>query len=264
MIISSSSLGGQIKQEPDGAGSVALQDQTSPMVIAKFSNLEVSTTLSVNAVMNARTITVTSATGIVAGKYLTLFHVESKRFTLFYVVSVASLVITLDSLIDFAYPSGTFVDVGITNFADADGSSTPVVYGLRNNTTPQPEGIALEFDITRIIIKAYTAAAPDLTEFVDLTALEYGLLFRRLDGLTRNIFNVKSNGDIAGIAFDWSPLTALGAGQDGFVSRLTFSGQNKMGVALRIGSGQDIQCIVQDDYTGMGLLEIQAEGHIVV
>lgn len=252
------------RKEPDGSLSATLQDQTSPVIIAKFSMLENSTTITVAAVIGARTITVDNTTGISAGKYLTLFNVEDKRFTLFYVVGApAGNVVTLDNLIDFAYPIGSIVDVGITNMAGQNGSVTPVIFGLRNNITPLPPGLILEFDITRIVFKALTAATPDLGDFVDITALTNGLLFRRVDGTYRNIFNFKSNHELAGKAFDWEPLSGFGAGQDGYVSRLTFGGQSKMGVVVRIGSGEDAQFVIQDSYAGMGIFEIEAEGHIV-
>jgi hypothetical protein len=108
-----------------------------------------------------------------------------------------------------------------------------------------------------------TDTAPQLNEFGDIAALVNGLVCRRRDGSYYNIFNVKTNIEIAGIQYDYTPLSALGAGQNGFYTRLTFAGQSKMGVAQRLGTGEDMEILIQDDLTDIALLEIIAEGHIV-
>jgi len=65
--------------------------------------------------------------------------------------------------------------------------------------------------------------------------------------------------------YDWTPYAALNPvqGIDGFVARLTFAGQNKVGVAIRLPIGQDLEVLVQDDLEAITKLEIVAEGHIV-
>lgn len=52
-------------------------------------------------------------------------------------------------------------------------------------------------------------------------------------------------------------------GQNGWIGRMTFGGQSKMGVVIRLPIGDDVEFIVQDNLTGIELLEIVAEGHIV-
>ena len=104
-----------------------------------------------------------------------------------------------------------------------------------------------------------------MNKFGDLAKLTRGLAVRRKDGNIVNYFNIKDNSEIAGIMYDWTPSIASNPGQgvDGFYSRLTFAGQDKIGVVVRLGAGEDLQFVVQDDLTGLLSLEIVAEGHIV-
>ena len=89
------------------------------------------------------------------------------------------------------------------------------------------------------------------------------MVLRYKNGEYRNLFNVKSNGELAAIAFDWEPRTVGGSGIDGFIFRLTFSGQEKLGAVQRIAPGEDLQLIIQDDLTGLVSLVATAEGHEV-
>jgi hypothetical protein len=251
--------------EPNGSLPVTLQDQTTPTVITKFSILEETTTTTAPIAIGDYVIPVTSATGISAGKYLSIFDPTSIRFTNFVVVSVASLNVTVDRPVDFAYPSGSYVDVQETNL-NVNGSVTPVVAGIRNNAggTPPP-GIALSVDITRIMFSCVAASTVDLTLFADIAALTRGLTLRKRDGNYYNIFNVKSNGEMGGIMYDFT-IHSSGVGQqgvDGFLGRLTFAGQNKMGVVQRLALNEDLEIIIQDNLTGITDLEIIAEGSIV-
>ena len=246
----------------NNAQDVGLQDQHTDDVIVNFNKVTNNTTLASLAVVDAYTISVVSATGISAGSYVILFHPDSVRFSTFYCVSIVTTTVTLDSPIDFAYPSGTYVDVAITDLS-VDGSSTPQVFGLRGIGTPP--GIELTVDITRIIMTCIAASAIDLTKFGDLTKLTRGLLLRKRDGRYKNSFNVKDNGEVAGIQFDWTPHAALTPvqGVDGFISRLTFASQGKIGVTKRLALGEDLEIWVQDNLTGLTSLKVIAEGHIV-
>lgn len=239
----------------------AIQDQTSPLIIASFSKEEAATTLSVLGVINERTITVSSASGFVAGKYVSIFNVDENRFYLGSVVSVLSNVVTLDTPLDFAYPVGSFVTAGTENM-NVNGSLAPVIYGVRNTE----EQVGSEFDIVRIIIHCETSGVVDLSKFGDIVGgLVNGIVMRKVDGVQRNIFNAKTNGKLKSLMFDFDIEAALNPaqGRDGFTGRITFGGQNKMGVVIRLKQGEDLQVLIQDDLTGLDLLEIVCEGHIV-
>lgn len=244
---------------------VALQDQTTDAIIVYFNQVHNSTALAVavpDITTDPRIIVVDSATGIVIGSYIILFDPASVRFSTFFVTAVNGVNITLDSPIDFEYPIGTFVDVAIVDMS-VNGSVTPQVFGLRGVGTPP--GIEVSFDVTRIIFTCIAASPISLSLFADLSALTNGLLLRSRNARIKNIFNIKDNREIQGLMFDFTPSVATNPaqGEDGFVSRLTFAGQNKIGVAIRLPIGEDLEIWVQDNILGITSFRIRAEGHIV-
>lgn len=177
---------------------VNIQDQHSPTIIAKFSLLEEETTLTTTVAIDDLTITVDDTTGFTIGKYVSIFSVADNRFYLGTVLSASGNPVSLDTPIDFAYPSGSFVTAGSTNMA-VDGSSTPVIFGLRNTE----QTIGTTADITRLIFTCLTATAVDLSLFGDIAALTNGVVLRRKDGRYKNIFNVKTNQDLANLMYDF-------------------------------------------------------------
>lgn len=241
---------------------VQLQDQTTPTLITKFNKVTNSTTLAEIPIVGQRDIVVTSATGISIGSYIIIFDPLCERFSFYYATAVDGVTITLDSPIDFACSVGSYVDIAITNL-NVNGSITPQVFGLRGLGTPS--GADVTVDITRLIFHGLTTSAVDLSKFANITALINGIVLRKRDGSIYNIFNVKSNGELAGIMYDFTVTTATNPSQgvDGFTGRMTFSGQEKMGVAIRLPVGDDLEIIIQDDLTGITLFEIIAEGHVV-
>jgi hypothetical protein len=241
---------------------VNIQDQTTPAVISRANLTHAETTVAIETVIDTYTVTVASATGISIGDYLVLFNPTERRFSQFFVVGVTGPLITLDSPLDFAYPVGSFVSAGTTNL-NVDGSTTPVVFGVRGTTVP-PESVPIEFDVTRLIFTCKTTNPVSLIEFGDLPKLLRGLQIRKRDGVYQNIFNFKSNGELAGVCYDWTPYEATNPnqGQNGFVARITFGGQSKMGVVVRLGAGEDLENIVQDDLRLLESLGVILEGHI--
>jgi hypothetical protein len=244
---------------------VALQDQTTDAIIVYFNQVHDSTALAVavpDITTDPRIIVVDSATGIVVGSYIILFDPDSLRFSTFFATAVNGVNISLDSPIDFEYPIGTFVDVAIVDMS-VDGSGTPQVFGLRG--VGAPPGIELTLDVTRIIFICIADSSVSLSLFANITALTNGLLLRSRNGRVKNIFNVKDNREIQGIMFDYTPSTALNPaqGEDGFVGRLTFASPGKIGVAVRLPIGEDLETWIQDNLLGITSLRIYAEGHIV-
>ena len=248
-----------------GVQDVTLIDQTEDVIIVYFNQVHNSTTLSEavpDITTDPRIIVVASATGIVVGSYIILFDPASVRFSTFFATVVDGLNITLDSPIDFEYPDGTFVDIAIVDMA-VNGSVTPEVFGLRG--VGSPPGIELTLHVTRIIFTCIAASPISLSLFADLAALTNGLLLRSRNGRVKNILNVKDNREIQGLMFDFTPSVATNPshGEDGFVSRLTFGGQNKIGVVIDLPIGEDLEVWVQDNLSGITSFRIHAEGHIV-
>jgi hypothetical protein len=247
---------------------VNISDQTTPAILAPFNNIRTNTQLTNAVAVNDYQITVDNigVADLVINNYCVLFDPVSTRFSQFYITGIAGNVIALDRLIDFDYPAGTFVDIGTTNMANAGiGASlaNPVIFGLRGPGSPLP-GVDITFDVTRLMFGSTTDLAVDLSTFCDIPALTNGLTFRRRDGLVRNIFNIKSNGALKLLAYDWTPYSSTNPnqGQDGMGARLTFAGQNKIGVAIRLPLGDDLEVVITDDLSDIASLYVIAEGHI--
>ncbi len=255
----------------DGGIDVNIQDQTTRPIITKFNRVTNSTTLASDGEIGDTSIVVTSSTGIAVGSYMILFNPTAVKFMFATATNIGGApTIILDTPLDFAFPSGTFVDVAVTGLQTAIGSlASPIVFGLRG--TGAPPGVDLDVDITRIIFTCVANSPVDLTTFCNLARLINGLVLRRRNDVQENIFNVKDNGEIAGILYDFDVSTATNPaqGEDGFVARLTFAGTSKVGVAIRLPIGDDLELLVQDDINTaqagdlITVLEVVAEGHIV-
>lgn len=256
-------MGGPTQAGSTGKIDVDVSDQTTRPIIVKMNEVHNSTTLVSAAVKGARTITVASTTGFVEGSYIILFSPDDLRFSFMTQIGVPlENVITVDTPLEFDFPAQTFVDVAITNM-NVDGSLTERVFGLRG--VGSPPGVDIKVDITRLIFHMVTDSPINLLLFGNLPELARGIVLRRRNEITENIFNLKSNGEIAGIMFDLNVSQAINPAQgvDGFVSRLTFAGQSKIGVVIRLPIGDDLEILIQDDLEDLTLFEITAEGHIV-
>jgi len=240
---------------------VTLQDSTSPLYIIKSSNILAETTTTTLGAKDDYIINVTSAAGFVVGQYLTMYSVADNRVYFSNILAINTLAITLDRPLDFEYPIGTIVSVGNTNM-NVDGSVTPQIFGIRN---PGVTDVPLTIDVTRIMFKCLTDSALDLSQFGDINGgILRGIVIRRVDGTYQNIFNAKTNSELKNIMFDFQIQLASQSQQDGFTGRLTFAGQNKFGAVVRLGPGEDLQVIIQDDLTSLVKFEIIAEGSEVV
>lgn len=249
----------------DHALDVVLNDSTTPLVLMKMHNVHSVTALAVAVEHDPDVlqyeITVDDATDIVAGSYLVVFDETLNRYSTFTALSKLLNVVTLDTPIDVSYPVDSVVSISSTNMA-VNGSVTPVIFGVRGAGVST--GIDITIDVTRIIITCLTTGATTLATFGDLAALTRGLVFRKRNGETFNIFNVKTNGELAGITLDFIVYEADNPvfGQNGFVSRLTFSGQEKLGAVIRLPRDEDLEVIVQDNLVDLILLEVVAEGSL--
>jgi len=243
---------------------VFIQDQASSPLILPLAQELGSNTLAIAAVLDEYTIQVTSSAGMTVGNHIRIINPATDRFYAGTIRVIATNVITLDSPLDFAFPAGSQVTWSNINLA-VNGSVTPVHFHLRTGTPSIPSSV----DITRVTLVCECASAVDLSKFGDLTALSKGIVFRKYNGETgetKNIFNVKANKDLVALAYDWTPFVASNPalGVDGFSWRLTFNGQEKMGIVLRVFQDGQLGMIVQDDLSGLTSLMCIVEGHIVV
>ena len=251
--------------ESNGALPVNIQDQTSRALILPLVNQLGATTNSVAIVGDGliRTLTVDDPTGMVAGQHIRVIDTVDDQFWSGGILGVAGSVITVDTPFDngITYPTGTQVTFSNANLA-VNGSVTPVVFKLRTGDPSIPSLV----DITRLIIICTTSDAVDLNKFGDIIGgLDVGLIFRLATSTPYTLGNAKTNRDLANFAYDFIPWTATHPTQgiNGFIMRMTFAGQNKIGVALRVDSTENLEMLVQDDLSTLLTFTVLVQGHLV-
>ena len=230
---------------------------TSDTVILPLTELKATTTLAVDASYESRTVELTDSTGFAAGQCLRIIDPTIDRYYCGRIVSMLANNVTIDTPLDANYTSGAQVITANGNMA-VDGSVTPVTFKLRHGDP----SVSKKFHITRIIFNCITAGAVDLNKFADQTVLTNGLMLRTVNGHTKNNFTLKSNLDIAGLAYDFDVYTASNPSQgvNGFACRFTFL---NLETRLDVETDGNIEVIVQDDLTGITTFRITAEGHEV-
>lgn len=250
----------------EGSVDVNIQDQTTTPFEFFFTKVKgIPTSVAVDVAPIGPTtliydIDVVSAEGCVPGDYFGLFNSDDPLGNRAYFGTIQEVngnVITLDTPLDHEFKIGDTAacfDRELT----VDGSETPQIFSVQvgGNATQS-------IDITRFMISIYTSSSVDLSSFGDLPKLENGLVLRRTDGVINNLWNVKDNGELANITFDFDIYTAIGQGQDGCKFRNTYAGQDKHGVAIRLSPGDELQLVIQDDLTSLDQFRVIAEGHYV-
>jgi len=241
---------------------VAVQDQTTqPVGLFSLQGKGAPTTLTANSTINANVVNVASVANISVGDYLGIFSGASEegRFYFGEVISISSLELTLDTPLDFAFESGDNV-ISTTRDLNVNGSVTPQTFEVRG-----PATIGKSIDITRIIIKMICTNKPEFDMFGDITGgLANGIVLRRNNGIVTNIFTAKTNGDLANVMYDISFLEqAKTQGVNGITGRMTFAGQSKHGVTIRLAAGESLDIIIQDDLSSLESFRIIAQGHVV-
>lgn len=126
-----------------------------------------------------------------------------------------------------------------------------------------PTGGVIEVDVTRLMGYLQSGTAMDDSLFGSLGALTYGIVLRHKNGTTQNIWNAKTNGEMALLCYDFTYTTKAPAGQFGARFRNSYGGQDKHGVTIRLDPGDTLELLVQDDLTGLGVFNMIAQGHIV-
>jgi hypothetical protein len=199
----------------------------------------------------------TAGHGIIAGDEILLLEPPHSRSFYAEVVSVATNTITLDRPIDHDFTAADTLGRIVTTNMAVDGSVTPQIFSIRAGFT--------ETDIVRFIITIIGDGPMDDGKFGNLAKLTRGLTLRIYDGFQKTILNFKTNGEIKQFCFDgtYTPGTLGPSGAEGFSARITYGGQSKHGVVLRIGTDDVIQLVVQDDLTGLVSLKASAQGHEV-
>lgn len=123
------------------------------------------------------------------------------------------------------------------------------------------------WDITRMIISMVMSTAGDDGLFGNLDQLANGQYFRKEDsGDAQNLFIAKDNSDFAIEGYDLVYQTRSGGGGSyGLRGRITFAGQDKSGVVIRLNSESNdtFKSVIRDDLTGLVSYRIKVQGHVV-
>lgn len=247
---------------------VVLQDQTSPSIILRMAKKLGEFTLDGVQVEDSFTVNVLIGHGASAGhvvciqEYDTIHNIP--RFFQAKIVSVTDTTLTFDRPLDYAFGTGTVLDSCFTkvNIANEVGSiASPVKFSIIPKI-----GV---WDITRIIIQVFTVGTMDEGKFGSIASLTNGITLRLKNSYTYNICNIKSNSSWSSIAYDTKYVDKPPAGTgNGFTCRLTFAGQDKIGVAKRLDSSSDdsLDLIIVDDLSAFGADDqylVTVEGHVV-
>lgn len=246
--------------ESNGAIPVNIQDQTTrPFDIRVNQILNQNITLAVTPTVNSYDVTLTAGHGVITGDSLALVEQNGEPQLWFGVVkNVVGDVITMDSPAPYPFTIENTSVFTFNNDFSVDGSVTPQIYSITNFFEDS-------VDITRFIFHCLDQTAMDDSKFCGINELDRGIVLRkkRADGTYLNYWNVKSNGDWADLAYDKSYDDKAPAGFYGFSSRLTYGGQSKHGVVIRLDTNESIELLIQDDLTGLDLTSLMVQGHFV-
>lgn len=237
---------------------VNIQDQHTRTGDVFFSQVIGSlVTLAADTVADTYDLEMNPGHGILVGEQLVLFDTESGRLYIGEALTVVSNDITVDTPINFAYPAATSALTRSAKELNIDGSTTRQTYSISNP-------LDLEIDITRVMLQMQTTNFPELDMFGDIVGgLTRGLVLRVTNGINVNYFNVKQNGDFALMMFDIKEYEAAKHGINGLGGRLTYAGQSKHGVVIRLAQGDSLDIIIQDDLTSLVKFRMLAAFHVV-
>ena len=244
--------------ESNGAIPVNIQDQTSrPFAVKVNQIINSNINLTDQAVIGSYDINVTAGHGIVAGDEITILE-QNGIARLWYgtVQAVNVNTITMDSPAPNNFTTTNSTIFEYTPNLNVDGSTTTQVFGITNF-------FADPVDITRVLFHCSDATAMDDGKFCGGTALDRGVVFRKqlITGEYVNYWTAKENGDFRLLAYDLDYNDKAPAGEFGMAMRLTYGGQNKHGVVIRLEPGERIELLVQDDLTGLTDADFVLEGH---
>jgi hypothetical protein len=241
---------------------VFIQDQTTPTLSTPFLNTRTSVTLASAPAINQNIISLEPGHGVVDGEIIEMALAGTQKFMQSEVVSVSVNDITLDQPVNQAYQTTDIIVVSSNNLL-VDGSSTPVVFSVL--PLPTQSG-----DMVRMILELRGGAnqVMDFSKFGSDAALTNGCVLRvnHGDGTYTNKFNFKSNSDFIKQGFDHGFLTPqTGNTITGFISRVTWGGQSKHGVVIRLdgAAGEALELVIQDNLstTNNTRFNLGAQGH---
>jgi len=254
---------------------VAIQDQASEVIDLYLSRELSSLTLTIAGALDDTTITGDVDVAYVPspGEYVCLK--EGKAFMQSEILAVTpnggdNYTLGLDSPLDFAFTTLGGCSITTVNMAE-DGSVSPVIFSV----SPALLDANVKWDITRIMmsfIGVGTGAPPaiaDDTNFGTQGALTNGMVWRKVNGVFKNLFNAKTNADFKVRMFDVPYTDKNKNGLYGTNLRRSLNGPDKNGVVIRLenniipADADQLQMINQDDLTTHTRITAVVQGHVV-
>jgi len=244
--------------ESNNAFAVNVQDQHTRTGDVYFSQTIGSLfTLDIDAVVDEYSFTATTGHGILVGEQLVIYDSVGDRLYVGQALTVSVDVIGVDTPINFNYTAASTFGARSTKDINVNGAVTRQTFAV----SPP---IAVELDITRIMFEMQTTNFPELDMFGDIAAgLTRGLVLRVVNGINVNYFNVKQNGDFALLMYDVKEYAAAKHGVNGLSGRLTYAGQAKHGVTIRLEKDDRLEVIIQDDLSSLLKFRMLAAFHEV-
>ena len=246
---------------------VSIQDQTTPD-ISLFLGQSLATDLtftSTPAVDGETAVLITSPTVVpIVGN--DIFIREGTYFSQLELNAVTDLTggnysVDLSMPLDYVYTTSATITLQNVDLS-VNGSVTPIEFCL----TAAGQTATEEWDINRMIVSMTHTASGDDGKFGGITALTNGIYFRYEDGTTKNLFNAKENADFAAEGYDITyPARSGGLGTYGTRARITFNGQDKRGVVIRLAAAtaDKFVGIVRDDLSTLTSFRVKVQGQVV-
>jgi len=242
--------------------SVYVQDQTSSPLSLQFLTDRAFVSLAVDTIVDDIEVTLSAGHGVIAGSVLELFETGTSNFIQANVLAVNVNVITIDQPINRIYTVAGTTALKASGDMLVDGSVTPKVFSVKPLSGQSG-------DVVRVLFGITGTGAMDFETFGSDPILTNGCVLRiaNSDGTYKNLFNFKANGGLIIQGFDYSFLQNTANNSRGFNSRVTWGGQSKHGVVIRLDGdlGEELQVVIQDNLTGGDNtnFQIQAQGHEV-
>ena len=249
---------------------VFVQDQTTPVLTVPFLQTRAPVTLAADAAAGDRAIDLVAGHGTLFGEVIEIAETGSSLFMQAEVVDplgvaapgtpVVGDTVTLDQPVNRAYTAAGATVLRSTKDMLVDGSVTSQVFSV----LPLPSQAG---DMVRILLEMRSTTPMDFTTFGGVPALTNGCVLRinHGDGTFTNLFNFKSNSDFFEQGFDHEFFINNGNNTRGFTARVTWGGQSKHGVVIRLDGElfEALEIVIQDDLeTGANTrFHLTAQGH---
>jgi len=237
---------------------VNIQDQTTRVFDTFFSKVIGSPILlTASAVLDSWTVSLTTGHGVLVGEQVVIYDYTDDRLYVGSALASATNIVTLDTPINYDYHSSHSIAIRSTKEMNVNGSSTRQVFSIA-------PPIQSSVDITRVMFQMTTTAFPEMDMFGDIAGgLARGIVMRSVNGINVNYFNIKTNGEMVNLMYDVNFYEAAKHGTNGLGGRMTYGGKSKHGSVIRLGTGDSLELIIQDNLTSILSFRMIATGHVV-